>query len=77
MLGQEPITRRQIQHLAEIIERRAFSSGEGSVTKIDLKPAYEASLLKRFSARRPLSAVIDAGNGAMSRLAPAAFRGQV
>lgn len=75
MLGQEPITRRQIQHLAEIIERRAFSSGEGSVTKIDLKPAYEASLLKRFGARRPLSVVIDAGNGAMSRLAPAAFRG--
>ena len=54
MLGQEPITRRQIQHLAEIIERRAFSSGEGSVTKVDLNPAYQASLLKRFGARRPL-----------------------
>ena len=75
MLGHEPITRRQIQHLAEIIERRAFSSGEGSVTKVDLNPAYQASLLKRFGARKPLSVVIDAGNGAMSKLAPAAFRG--
>ncbi len=74
MLGQEIVTRSMIDRLQDIIVREDFRSGAGSVTQIDILPAYLASLTKRFGARRPLHVVIDAGNGAMSKVAPAAFR---
>ena len=74
MLGQEIVTRSIIDRLQEIIARKDFREGTGSVTPIDIQTAYLASLIKRFGARKPLHVVIDAGNGAMSHIAPAAFR---
>ena len=74
MLGHDVVTRSTIDRLKEIVQKEDFPSGSGSVTKVDLLPAYLASLTKRFGARRPLKVVIDAGNGAMSEIAPAAFR---
>lgn len=75
MLGGEPVTREVIAKLADIVERRDFPRGEGSVAALDILPAYRASLVKRFGARRPLKIVVDAGNGAMSLVAPDAIRG--
>jgi len=74
MLGGEIVSRAVTDRLREIIERRSYPSGSGSVTKIDILPAYLASLTKRFGARKPLHVVVDAGNGAMSRVAPTALR---
>jgi len=74
MLGGEIVTRSITDRLHDVILRKDFRSGNGSVTKIDILPAYLASLTKRFGARKPLHAVIDAGNGAMSQVAPVAFR---
>ena len=74
MFGHEPVARRTIDALEDIVTRGAFADGEGSVSRLDILPAYLASLSKRFGARRPLKVVIDAGNGAMSAVAPAAFR---
>lgn len=74
MLGHEPVTRRTIDALEEIVSRGAFVDGAGSVARLDVLPAYLASLSKRFGAKRPLKVVVDAGNGAMSTVAPGAFR---
>ena len=74
MLGHDVVTRSTIDRLKEIVARQDFPSGSGSVSKVDILPAYLASLTKRFGARRPLKVVVDAGNGAMSDVAPTAFR---
>lgn len=74
MLGDEPVSRQTIDKLADIVARRDFPRGEGSVVQLDILPAYRASLVKRFGARRPLKVVVDAGNGAMSFVAPDAIR---
>ena len=74
MFGHEPVARRTIDALEDIVTRGAFADGEGSVSRLDILPAYLASLSKRFGARRPLKVVIDAGNGTMSAVAPVAFR---
>lgn len=75
MIGGETITPSTIDRLKDIVARQDFPSGAGSVTPVDLQPAYIASLLKRFGARKPLHVVVDAGNGAMGVIAPSAFRG--
>ena len=74
MLGQEIVSRAVTERLSDIIARRDYPVGSGSVVKTDILPAYLASLTKRFGARRPLHVVVDAGNGAMSHVAPTAFR---
>ena len=74
MFGHEPATRRTIDTLEDIVVRGAFAEGMGSVSRLDILPAYLASLSKRFGAKKPLKVVVDAGNGAMSTVAPAAFR---
>lgn len=74
MLGHEPASREMISRLKDIVERRDFPKGKGSVARVDILPAYRASLVKRFGARRPLRVVVDAGNGAMSGVAPSVFR---
>lgn len=75
MLGGEIVSRAITERLQDIIRRGDFIDGAGSAAPLDIMPAYLASLTKRFGARRPLHVVVDAGNGAMSLAAPAAFRG--
>jgi len=74
MIGPEPVTRPVIDRLKGIVESGSYPVGVGSVVKLDILPAYLASMSKRFGARKPLHVVIDAGNGAMSTVAPTAFR---
>ena len=74
MLGGEIVSRAMIDRLKEIIDRREYPVGSGSVEKVNVLPMYLASLTKRFGARKPLHVVIDAGSGAMSKVAPTAFR---
>lgn len=74
MIGHEPVTRPVINRLKAIVESGDYPIGNGSVVKVDILHAYLASLDKRFGARRPLHVVVDAGNGAMSHVAPNAFR---
>lgn len=74
MFGHEPVTRSTIDRLKGIVESGKFPEGRGSAERVDVIPAYLASLTKRFGAKKPLHVVVDAGNGAMSELAPQAFR---
>jgi len=74
MLGGETVTRAVIDRLKDIVAREDFPSGSGTVTPVNVLPDYLDALAKRFTAKKPLRVVIDAGNGAMSTVAPRAFR---
>lgn len=74
MFGDAPITRKDIDAVQALCASGAFAEAEGSVTFRDILPEYLAFLKGRFRARKPLKIVVDAGNGAMSDVAPEAFR---
>lgn len=74
MIGREPVTRVVMDRLKAIIDSGNFAEGRGSVMKVDVMTGYIEALKKRFTAGRELHVVIDAGNGAMSSVAPAALR---
>ena len=74
MFGSLPPTRGDIDAVQAAAEAGRLPRGGGSVTDRPILPAYLASLEARFHAPKPLRIVVDAGNGAMSRVAPEAFR---
>lgn len=74
MFGDAPITRRDIDAVQTLCASGAFAKAAGGVTSRDILPEYLAFLKGRFRARKPLKIVVDAGNGAMSDVAPEAFR---
>ena len=74
MMGPTPVTRPVIDKLKGIIDSENYIEGAGNLTHVEIIPEYLAALEKRFTAARPLHVVIDAGNGAMSSVAPQAFR---
>ena len=74
MIGSEPVTRAVIDRLHGIVEDGAFAEKKGSIAHWDVCAEYLAFLEKRFSAKKPLHVLVDAGSGAMSTAAPEAFR---
>ena len=74
MIGSEPVTRKVMDALHQIVLDRSFVDAQGTLTHWDVTRDYLNSLEKRFSAPKPLHILVDAGNGAMSRVAPEAFR---
>ena len=74
MFGRTPVTRRDIDAIQTTVAARAFRQGEGTLERVDILPDYMASLTARFRVLRPIRVVVDAGNGAMSRVAPEVFR---
>ena len=74
MIGGEPVTRTVMDRLHAIVESGAFAEGEGTLTEWDATAEYLEFLSERFHAAKPLHVLVDAGCGAMSRVAPEAFR---
>ena len=74
MMGKDPVTRADIDALKDVYERGVFKVRQGRLVKRDILPEYMASLKTRFQAPKPVKIVVDAGNGAMSTVAPEAFR---
>lgn len=74
MIGSEPVTRPTVDLLEAIVRSGDFAQKRGSVSQWDVTRAYLAFLRERFSAKAPLHVLVDAGSGAMSSIAPEAFR---
>lgn len=75
MLGGTPVTAGTISRVEQAVLQADFCSGEGTLERVDMKTPYLAFLLDRFAGvLKGLKVVVDAGNGAMSEIAPAAFR---
>lgn len=74
MIGDMPVTRGTIDRVREIVETGEFAEAQGTVVSRDILPEYIGFMAGRFRAEAPLRVLIDAGNGAMSGVAPEVFR---
>jgi len=74
MIGHTPVNRQIVDALKAVVDSGEYSSVPGTLTSLPIMPEYMAALKKRFTAKKPLHVVVDAGNGAMSDYAPEAFR---
>ena len=74
MIGESPVTRATMDRLHAIVESGAFAQGAGARVPWDATAEYIDCLANRFHAPRPLHVLVDAGCGAMSRVAPEALR---
>ena len=78
MFGDRPVTREAIDNLRRVVEAGDFADGAGTLMLRDVLREYVGALSARFAhlrGGRPLRAVVDAGNGAMSEAGPAALAG--
>jgi phosphomannomutase/phosphoglucomutase len=74
-LGREALHGDGIQQLRRLMERGAFASGAGSVTSRPVVPTYQDYVVENVGAlARPMSVVVDAGNGTGGPVAPAIYR---
>ena len=74
MFGATPVTRQVMDTVQQTVRAGAFREAPGSLDARDILPEYMDNLAGRFTAPRPLKIVVDAGNGAMSEVAPAVLR---
>ena len=70
----ETLSGASIQSLRERIEDARFISGQGKVESVDIAPDYMERIRSDIKLERPLSVVIDCGNGVAGNVAPALFR---
>lgn len=65
----------QIQEVRRLAEAGEFVRGQGSVRRVDVRPAYRAAVVEkvRLGPRR-LKVVVDCGNGTASTVAPDVLR---
>ena len=66
----------EIQALARTIESEswAIAGTSGSVSQVDVEPAYRERIVSGIKLSRPMKIVIDSGNGVAGASAPAIFR---
>ena len=74
MIGHNPVTRTVMDKLQAIVESGNFAEKQGSIAPRNIIAEYLDFLAERFQAPRPLHVLVDAGCGAMSAVAPEAFR---
>ena len=72
--GAAPLTEDEIQGLRATIERGDYESGQGSLTSQSPREDYFATLTKLVRLARPLTVVVDAGNGIAGLYAPELLR---
>jgi len=78
VLGDLPITEKELAHIRDLAAAGKFAAGEGAVTQRDVLPDYEAWLVEAGKnligeMERVPEIVIDCGNGCYSDVAPRVF----
>ncbi len=74
MLGGDTLSGDQIQDLRERIENQDFESGSGTYQNQAVGKAYIDRIISDVKLTRPLSVVIDCGNGVAGAIAPLLFK---
>ena len=73
VLDRKPLASGAIQSLCALAKQGVFSSGQGSLSREDVIPAYLRKISDDILIPAPLKIVIDASNGVASRVAPMLF----
>lgn len=63
-----------IQRIYQVAESGKFTSGRGTIRELDIVPEYAEDVKSRINLKRPVSLLIDAGNGTAGELALRLFR---
>ena len=74
MLAEETLAGEAIQKLKYRIESGDFMSGAGGYSQTDISRAYLDRITSDIKLRRPLSIVVDCGNGVAGAYAPELYR---
>jgi phosphomannomutase/phosphoglucomutase len=74
MIAKETLAGEAIQRLRERIERGEFASGEGTYRREDVREAYLDRIVGEIELARPMSVVVDCGNGVAGATAPELYR---
>ncbi len=69
-----PVYGAEIQKIKLIIEAGKFASGQGTVEKTNLIPAYIEHIKKDIKIKKKLKVVLDSGNGAAALVAHRLFK---
>jgi len=73
ILGELPVRPEDIKALEKRIEKKDFTTGEGSFRDVSIEQDYESFVMPLIPPAKKLKVVIDACNGSMSELAPRLF----
>lgn len=73
-LADRPFFGAEIQKMRELIEKSAYTAGQGKVAKGEIIPAYQAYALSLFKFKRRLKVVVDSGHGMGGIVAPDLIR---
>jgi len=73
-VGSDPLAGEELQHVERLIAHRAFTTGKGQVTEVDVVTPYRHCLQQKVRLARPLKVVVDAGNGVNGPLAVQVLR---
>ncbi len=74
LIGGKPLNEKELETLRIRLLREDFPKGAGSYQQQDLHEAYIQQVQSDIALARSLKIVLDCGNGAASRLAPALYR---
>lgn len=74
MLAGETLAGEEIQKLLRRIEKDSFSDGEGTYQEQDISEDYLQRITEDCKLTRPLSIVVDCGNGVAGAFAPKLYR---
>jgi len=74
VLNGETLATETIQALYQRIVEQDFSSGQGQLLSEDIVPRYIETIAKDVQLKRPLTIVVDCGNGIPGKIAPALYR---
>ena len=74
MLAGETLAGDAIQGLRQRIEAADFAAGAGSYRQADVAPAYLARIVADVTLARPMSIIVDCGNGVPGAFAPELYR---
>ena len=74
VIGDETLSGESIQRLKSRVESGDLRNGHGTATTADVAEAYLSRIATDVRLARPLSIVVDAGNGIAGRYAPELYR---
>ncbi|KAF0862171.1 phosphomannomutase/phosphoglucomutase [Pseudomonas sp. LD120] len=70
VIAGDTLANEQIQALHERLKNNDLSSGQGSISRVDILPRYSAEITQDVKLARRLKVVVDCGNGAAGVIAP-------
>lgn len=74
MIAGETLAADAIQDLLKVVQKGEFSQGQGKVEKQDVREAYLTRIVSDVKMARPMTIVVDCGNGSPGAVAPELYK---